>query len=86
MSRNRGAELGREAHHWMLLSAASIFLCGSCVSIAAVLLCYMAQQDARRDALAEATAHLRWGKRVTIGGVFLSALGGSLVLALRTLA
>jgi len=70
----------------MLLSAASIFLCGSCVSIAAVLLCYMAQQDARRDALAEATAHLRWGKRVTIGGVFLSALGGSLVLALRTLA
>lgn len=86
MSRNRGAELEQEAHYWMLLSAASIVLCGSCMSIAAVLLCYMAQQDARRDDLAEAVTHLRWGKRVTIGGVLLSVLGGSLTLALRTLA
>lgn len=85
MSRNRGAELGREAQHWMLLSAASIVLCGSCVSIGSVVLCYMAVQDARRDALAEATARLRWGKRVTIGGVALSVFGAALALALRAL-
>lgn len=85
MSRDRGTELAREAQHWMLLSAASIFTCGSCVSIASVILCYLAFQDARRDNLAEATARLQWGKRVTVVGMLLGLLSGGVALALRTL-
>lgn len=69
----------------MLFSAASIFTCGSCVSVASVLLCYMAMQDARRDALAEATARLQWGKRITTVGAFLGLTGGALALLLRAM-
>lgn len=85
MRHDLGTELGQEAHQWMLLSAASIFTCGSCLSIASVVLCYLALQDARRNALPEATLHLKWGKRVTVVGAFLGLVGGSVALALRTL-
>lgn len=85
MDHDRGAEIGQEAHHWMLLSAASIFACGSCLGIASVVLCYLAFQDARRNALSEAALRLKWGKRVTVTGAFLGLVGGFVALALRTL-
>lgn len=85
MNHDRGADLGQEAHQWMLLSAASILACGSCLGIASVVLCYLALQDAQRASLVEAENHLRWGKRITVGGVFLSAFGGGVAIVLRSL-
>lgn len=80
---SRGSELEREARLWMLISGASIVFCGSCLSIAAVVLCYLAVLDARRDALPEAAMRLLWGKRVTIAGVFLGLAGALLTLVVR---
>jgi hypothetical protein len=69
----------------MLISGASIVFCGSCLSIAAVVLCYLAMQDARRDALPEAAIRLLWGKRITIAGVMLGLIGGILALLVRVI-
>ncbi len=71
---------------WMLISGASIVLCGSCLSIAAVVLCYLAMLDARRDALPEAATRLLWGKRVTVAGIMLGLIGGALALLVRVIA
>lgn len=86
MTRDRGTELGREAYNWMLLSAASIVFCGSCLGIASTLLCYLAVQDARREDLAASTTRLLWGKRITLLGATLSLLAGAAALAVRHLA
>lgn len=55
------------------------------MGIASVVLCYLAFQDARRNALSEAALRLKWGKRVTVTGAFLGLVGGFVALALRTL-
>jgi hypothetical protein len=82
----RGLELEREARRWMLISAASIVFCGSCLSIASVVLFYLASLDARRDALPEAALRLMWGKRITFIGVLLGAAGVLAALVIRLVA
>ncbi len=83
---DRGPALKREALTWMLVSAASVFLCGSCLSIAGALLFYLAAQDADRGRFDEAGIRILWGKRITLLGILLGAIAGVILLVTRSMA
>jgi len=70
------AELKKRAQTWLIISAASFFLCSSCFGIIGGVLCFMAMQAADQDNLADGENKLKWGKIISIVGFAISAVLG----------
>ena len=64
-------ELKKKAQTWLIISAVSFFVCGSCFGVIGGVLCFMAMQAADQGNLADAENKLKWGKIITIVGFVL---------------
>ena len=62
------AELKKKAQTWLIISAVSFFMCGSCFGIIGGVLCFMAMQAADQGNLTDGENKLKWGKIITIVG------------------
>lgn len=66
--------LKKQAQTWLIIAAASFFLCTSCLGVVGAVFCYMAMQAADQGNLADAANKLKWGKILTIVGLLIGLL------------
>ena len=79
------AELKKKAQTWLIVSAVSFVMCGSCFGVIGGVLCYMAMQAADQGNLTDGENKLKWGKIITIVGfaigMVLSIVFGAIYIA-----
>ena len=78
-------ELKKKAQTWLIISAVSFFVCGSCFGVIGGVLCFMAMQAADQGNLADAENKLKWGKIISVVGfaigIVLSLVFGAIWIA-----
>jgi hypothetical protein len=79
------ADLKKRAQTWLIISAVSFFVCGSCFGVIGGVLCFMAMQAADQGNLADGENKLKWGKIISIVGfaigIVLSLVFGAIWIA-----
>lgn len=79
------AELKKRAQTWLIISAVSFVMCGSCFGVIGGILCFMAMQAADQGNLSDGENKLKWGKIITIVGfaigIVLSVVFGAIYIA-----
>ncbi len=77
-------EIKKEAKTWLIVAGVSSVTCGGlCMSLIGVVLCFLAMQAADQGNSADASAKLRWGKIVTLGGIVFGAVAVAIALIVR---
>lgn len=68
-------DIKKQATTWLIVAAATFFLCGNCFGFIGGVLCFLAMQAADQNNVPDAESKLKWGKIITITGGVLAILG-----------
>jgi hypothetical protein len=65
----------KQATTWLIVSAASFFLCGgNCLALVGAIMCFLAMQAVDQNNMADAESKLKLGRTLTIVSFVLTAL------------
>jgi hypothetical protein len=67
--------LKKQATTWLIVSAASFFLCGgNCLALVGAIMCFLSMQAVDQNNLTDAESKLKLGRTLTIVSFVLTAL------------